>query len=166
MDSDMFHWHVKDWHRLCSGQHLPTEWVCDNSTTRWWETWWPPSTAWALIGRSYIGNVWAQSAEATHWTVAIKCSRVSWYYMYTIYYSCYFWGFFLCVFSFGLHIELVHRKKNPVSIGPWGPYVFLRGQADLWSFLFRATSWSPDGPAQIQSAQPEPRLNITYKNVQ
>ena len=41
----------------------------------------------------------------------------------------------------------------PDSIGPWGPYVFYLGQlslpkSGLWSFLSRAISGSPDGPAQ------------------
>ena len=31
---------------------------------------------WALIGRSYIGNVWARSAEVPQWTVAIRTLTV------------------------------------------------------------------------------------------
>lgn len=56
--------------------------------------------------------------------------------------------------------------RYPVSIGPWGPYVFLRGQADLpisglRSFLSWATSGSPDGPAQIRIAQTRSRSKVT-----
>ena len=76
-------------------------------------------------------------------------------------------GHLFLVFCFLIH--LTSPTDFPVNIAQWGPYVFLPGQADLpisglWSFLSWATSGSPDGPAQIQSAQLKPRfISLQHK---